>query len=484
MTCRPLLLTLGLALALLSSGAVAHANPVDQPPAPPRAAPAPSTPAGDAAVEIVFWESVRDGDAAGFEAYLQQYPEGTFVPLARTALRRIEQADKTTERQAPPLQASFSQGGPSEKEKREETGYLAEMMAYEMLAEAAGQIAEEMKLKPQPPKNKLIVVTREVELERKLMLWELTYNRLSRFDETLGDLAEKLAELEKELAEKELAEWFGGEGGVGEGGVGEGGVGEGGVGEGGVGEGGVREKGVGGEARIASAPPTTPKAVGQMGQIREIVEEISKLVGFFKSDVVLVNREVELDERVLVAELANKLLNDGWDVVVRGLHSLGSSQLLKLVDNLETKHFEVMDNLQKVESMVDDDDREWRLVRERVDPALHAYLEYRRAIMERSEGKLSFVERLALAKTVDRENAHRVHVRIVSEGAEYRDRKWQWWPGRISYVGGVVCLYFWFDKDNNLKASGSVRRAGRISDRAANNAWRQDQTEPQKQTSP
>ena len=113
MTCRPLPFSLGLALALLSS--VAHANPVDQPPAPPRAAPAPSTPASDTAVEIVFWESVRDGGADGFEAYLQQYPEGAFAPLARAALRRIEQAGKAAETPSSALETQFDtlveQGG-------------------------------------------------------------------------------------------------------------------------------------------------------------------------------------------------------------------------------------------------------------------------------------------------------------------------------------------------------------------------------------
>ena len=127
MTCRPLRLTLGLALALLASGEVAHANPggvaqatsnrhhqgggafaprpAEQPPAPPPAAPAPA--ASDTAVEIVFWESVRDGDAAGLEAYLQQYPEGAFVPLARAALRRIEQADKAAETPSSALETQF-----------------------------------------------------------------------------------------------------------------------------------------------------------------------------------------------------------------------------------------------------------------------------------------------------------------------------------------------------------------------------------------
>ena len=92
MTCRRLPLALGLALALLASAAVARAE---------------ADASSDVAVEIVFWESVRDGDAAGFEAYLQQYPEGAFAPLARAALRRIEQADKTEERRAAPLQTQF-----------------------------------------------------------------------------------------------------------------------------------------------------------------------------------------------------------------------------------------------------------------------------------------------------------------------------------------------------------------------------------------
>ena len=67
----------------------------DRPPsaqaAPSTQAPAPSTPAAsrDTAQETVFWESVKDGDASGFEAYLQQYPEGAFVPLAVTRLQRL-----------------------------------------------------------------------------------------------------------------------------------------------------------------------------------------------------------------------------------------------------------------------------------------------------------------------------------------------------------------------------------------------------------
>ena len=49
------------------------------------AAPAAEAPkVDDKAMELAFWNSVKDsGDPAAFEAYLTQYPEGTFAPLAR-----------------------------------------------------------------------------------------------------------------------------------------------------------------------------------------------------------------------------------------------------------------------------------------------------------------------------------------------------------------------------------------------------------------
>jgi len=41
-------------------------------------------------VELVFWESIKDSRrAADYEAYLEQYPEGTFVALAQTRLEEI-----------------------------------------------------------------------------------------------------------------------------------------------------------------------------------------------------------------------------------------------------------------------------------------------------------------------------------------------------------------------------------------------------------
>ena len=63
----------------------------DQPPSVGRSPSAPSTsePARDTGQETAFWESVKDGDAAGFEAYLRQYPHGAFAPLALARLRGL-----------------------------------------------------------------------------------------------------------------------------------------------------------------------------------------------------------------------------------------------------------------------------------------------------------------------------------------------------------------------------------------------------------
>jgi len=46
--------------------------------------------------EALFWTSVKDStDPAGFEAYLKQYPEGTFVALARQRLASVTQQSRT-----------------------------------------------------------------------------------------------------------------------------------------------------------------------------------------------------------------------------------------------------------------------------------------------------------------------------------------------------------------------------------------------------
>jgi hypothetical protein len=48
----------------------------------------------EAALELAFWDSVKDGTPVELASYLKQYPEGTFASLART---RLEAAERSIE---------------------------------------------------------------------------------------------------------------------------------------------------------------------------------------------------------------------------------------------------------------------------------------------------------------------------------------------------------------------------------------------------
>jgi adenylate cyclase len=52
-----------------------------------------AAPAEPHSVELVFWESIKESTrAADYEAYLEQYPDGSFVTLARTRLEEFASA--------------------------------------------------------------------------------------------------------------------------------------------------------------------------------------------------------------------------------------------------------------------------------------------------------------------------------------------------------------------------------------------------------
>ena len=52
---------------------------------------APSHAQGANEVEMEFWRSIKDSDAAGdYRAYLEQYPEGAFAALAKSRLERLQ----------------------------------------------------------------------------------------------------------------------------------------------------------------------------------------------------------------------------------------------------------------------------------------------------------------------------------------------------------------------------------------------------------
>jgi len=59
----------------------------------------PAAPAATADREALFWTSIKDGnDPASFEAYLKQYPDGTFAALAKRRLASLAELAKSPAR--------------------------------------------------------------------------------------------------------------------------------------------------------------------------------------------------------------------------------------------------------------------------------------------------------------------------------------------------------------------------------------------------
>jgi uncharacterized caspase-like protein len=63
--------------------------------APAKPAESRTAPTNDSATELAFWDSVKTSTSAGdYRAYLQKYPNGTFVELAKNRLAPLEAAEK------------------------------------------------------------------------------------------------------------------------------------------------------------------------------------------------------------------------------------------------------------------------------------------------------------------------------------------------------------------------------------------------------
>jgi adenylate cyclase len=81
------------------------------------------------ALELAFWESVKDGTPAELETYLERYPDGTFAALARTrrdaALHPEADAEQLgTEPAADPLDLAFWESVKDSDRREELEAYL------------------------------------------------------------------------------------------------------------------------------------------------------------------------------------------------------------------------------------------------------------------------------------------------------------------------------------------------------------------------
>jgi hypothetical protein len=85
----------------------------------------------EAALELAFWESVKDGTPAELESYLDRYPEGTFASLARTRLNSAALSSENSPDLAPmaaadPLDLAFWDSVKDSDRREELQAYLAQ----------------------------------------------------------------------------------------------------------------------------------------------------------------------------------------------------------------------------------------------------------------------------------------------------------------------------------------------------------------------
>jgi adenylate cyclase len=79
------------------------------------------------ALELAFWESVKDGSPAELESYLEQYPDGTFASLARTrfdAAARSPAGSTPTDPAADALDLAFWNSVSDSNRREELRAYL------------------------------------------------------------------------------------------------------------------------------------------------------------------------------------------------------------------------------------------------------------------------------------------------------------------------------------------------------------------------
>ncbi len=334
-------------------------------------------------------------------------------------------------------------------------GYFAELVAYGTLAEAASEIATQLAEGSNSTSKKKIILTDEMELAQKMQLWRLVDGKLDEFGTKFTDLIGKT------------------------------------------------------EAVTSIDRLGAPESVGlTLTSLSSLLGGIADIAAFFKVDVEIKNREIQLAKSALMAEAA-KALSKNWTVVLPELTGAGQGALLTKLDNLAgqrktlTGHRRRIANLvkphlatlaekraelakkeaelaelkkatpvdqpkvKKVRQEIEDLENQaqplkniksdWDLLSGEVDGLVAAFDQYRSALTESTAERPAPIESLTIVDVIRAEpNAHRLHLDIASQGAEVHVTKSAWSSGRVSYIGGTVCVYFWIDPQDALQYSDSI----------------------------
>ena len=335
----------------------------------------------------------------------------------------------------------------------DKAGYFATLEAYGTLRTAACRIASVLA----DGGNSKIILTDQTSLAKLKQMRELINTRLGDYDERMQDLLDRFDTMKQSptglTAQKEAA------------------------------------------AGLAAAPA--------------ILGGLADIAAFFRVNTELKGREIELNKSALLAEIARALSRNNWNVVLADFDTQHSSSLLGTLEAIGAKRTTLaqrkrldedrmqpyLDDLKKKRDALkkasaalaklegasprDEDairqardsvasledailplaalEKAWTDLTGETDLVIGAFNEYYKALTEGTAEKPSPVETLAVVDLIDSaKGAHRLHIDIVSDGAEIHVTKSIWSSGRIHYLGGSVSSFFWFDGDGNYQNSGII----------------------------
>jgi hypothetical protein len=270
---------------------------------------------------------------------------------------------------------------------------------------------------------------------------------------------------------------------------------------------------------IAEDDPTKEAVGTALLTATAILGAASDIASFFRSDLTVKARDVDLGSTTLAATTAARLTGAGWKPVLPAAN-LGKTHLMGQIEtllasrqvladrrtDLETKFQPKLEDLAEVQLAVEAAEAElagikakkgdtsaadakllqakakraplliektrWERGAARIDAALTSTDALVRALVEGVEGKPSVVEAVAAVDIAKSDNEMRIlRLAISSQGGEIHVAKGAF-TTRLVYVGGVVVSYLLTDQQGHVQRSGVIARSRAESSRAKDAAGR------------
>lgn len=329
----------------------------------------------------------------------------------------------------------------------EDSGYLAQILAYRSLRLAARAIVDEL-----GASTSEVLLVADANLGRQGQLWEIAKLRIE-------DAKSKLERLRKQYptvlgSDEELG-------------------------------------GIGATATAAAA----------------ILRAASDIASFFRTDLNVTSASVQVPSASLLAEMAATLSCKGWKPIIPSLR-LEKTMLLTAVDELLQEHRDLSGHRSELAKSIQPDlielgrkrieivaaknalkaakaanppnsdvvegaeralenietdimglevkEAAWERVASEIDAALAATDTLVKALVEGGEGKPSPIESLVAVDFIkSRKDLKILQLEISSQGGEIHATKTAW-KNRLTYLGGVAITYFLVDHEGKPESSGIV----------------------------